>query len=90
MARITGNISSTGVYTPRPTDRNLSNNIINSSPLSGNTIRGTLTSVENILPPILNTTQEISSVLVLRKDYYTKKKRKKKNLKKRIIKIRKE
>ena len=76
MARITGNISSTGVYTPRPTDRNLSNNIINSSPLSGNTIRGTLTSVENILPPILNTTQEISSVLVLRKDYYTKKKKK--------------
>lgn len=75
MARITGNISSTGVYTPRPTDRNLSNNIINSSPLSGNTIRGTLTSVENILPPILNTTQEISSVLVLRKDYYTKKKK---------------
>ena len=75
MARITGNISGTGVYTPRPTDRNLSNNIINSSPLSGNTIRGTLTSVENILPPILNTTQEISSVLVLRKDYYTKKKK---------------
>tara|TARA_Y100000401_G_scaffold22872_1_gene15442 strand:- start:7475 stop:9952 length:2478 start_codon:yes stop_codon:yes gene_type:complete len=75
MDRITGNISGTGVYTPRPTDRNLSNNIINSSPLSGNTIRGTLTSVENILPPILNTTQEISSVLVLRKDYYTKKKK---------------
>ena len=76
MARITGNISSTGVYTPRPTDRNLRNNIINSSPLSGNTLRGTLTSVENILPPILNTTDEIRSVLILRSDYYTMRKRK--------------
>ena len=76
MARITGNISSTGVYTPRPTDRNLRNNIINSSPLSGNTLRGTLVFAENILPPILNTTDEIRSVLILRSDYYTMRKRK--------------
>ena len=76
MARITGNISSTGVYTPRSTDRNLRNNIINSSPLSGNTLRGTLVFAENILPSILNTTDEIRSVLILRSDYYIMRKRK--------------